>query len=306
MGAIRRNAREAIIDLTRWPSFRRWPKFGLEEGHQARQFFVEHGWVILRDVFTADEVAAFRQQAERVSGHPGDILSAPGVERFILDPRVIQTARMLLGDRPSYFGDSTVSWNVPMMGFHKDNADRDDPSAPDWQGDYTLLRMGLYLQDHDGRSGGLALRDGSHTTTDLVKGRPLAAPTSLGDLVVWSLKTTHSGNAVVTRWGAFVPVPVVRLLSKLAPWLLRLLTRPMAVKDRGALFATFGRADTVMDRYLAYLKTRRYAVQSWQHSTYAADAAERANAAGLTLLTMRDQVASVNPESLNERYVALA
>ena len=48
-------------------------------------------------------------------------------------------------------------------GFHKDNADRVDPNAPDWNGRYTVLRFGIYLQDHYRHTGGLTCGTGRTT-----------------------------------------------------------------------------------------------------------------------------------------------
>ncbi|MBL0329775.1 MAG: hypothetical protein IPP64_10240 [Bacteroidetes bacterium] len=65
--------------------------------------------------------------------------------------------------------------------------------GPDWQGEYTLVRLGIYLQDHKNYSGGLKIKLGTHKQAD---GKPVFVDSEVGDVAIWSLKTVHSGNAV--------------------------------------------------------------------------------------------------------------
>jgi hypothetical protein len=41
----------AMLDVRAW--FVRWPKFGLDELEAARSYYEEHGWAIVRGVFSA-------------------------------------------------------------------------------------------------------------------------------------------------------------------------------------------------------------------------------------------------------------
>lgn len=307
---------ELLVDALRLfhpESWRRsWPKFDAHQGDAARAFFDQHGWVVFRQVFSAAEIRDLRERVSHPSqrAHAGDILSSPLLagKSFILDPRIVGIVRQLLSADPCYFGDSTVSVDVRTMGFHKDNPDRDVPAAPDWQGDYTQLRMGLYLQDHAKHSGGLAIRDRSHLTADRTRGCPLAVSTAVGDLVVWSLRTTHSGNAMRLRFAphAFVPVTAARWLERRAPAVVRKVMRPLGVDERMALFASFGINDRHLQRYLQYLSSRQYAVQSWQASpAYGADVLQAAIDQGVELISMQERVRSTDIASLNVQHVSL-
>src|SRR5690606_35997020 len=136
-------------------------------------------------------------------GPKGDLLATPGVNEALLDGKLVGIARQILGsDEIFYAGDGSFTVNGTQHGFHKDNADRNDPAAPDWRDPYTILRFGIYLQDHMFHSGGLNLRIGSHTKVSLTEGRNIAVRSRIGDVVVWSLRTTHSGNAtqVIFPW----------------------------------------------------------------------------------------------------------
>lgn len=290
-----------------------WPKFALSEAPEAIRFFDAHGWVIFRALFSVDEIDALRLLAcdQEQRAYEGDILSNPclGGGNFILDHRIVSVARALLRGDPCYYGDSSVSIDVRTMGFHKDNPDRHDPQAPDWRGDYSQLRMGLYLQDHARHSGGLAIRDCSHMTVDHGKGEPIAMSSEVGDLVVWSLRTTHSGNALRPRRFSrhFVPVKLARQLEGRAPWLARLTMMPLGVSERIALFASFGRRDSHLDRYLAYLKSRQYAVRCWQQSApYQPETIRLAGEQGVQLIAMQDAVQGYDLQSLNVKHAALA
>jgi predicted 2-oxoglutarate/Fe(II)-dependent dioxygenase YbiX len=287
----------------------RWPRFAVTEAVEARAFMARHGWVIFRDVFSEQEIEHLREKANEPAqlAHQGDILSNPVIagDDFILHQRVLKAAAALVQDRPCYFGDSTVSVDGNILGFHKDNAYRRDPSAPDWGSDYNLIRVGLYLQDHERYSGGLSVRDASHKVADYSTGRPISVPSRAGDLVVWRLTTTHSGEAVRLRMfgSVFVPIPIVRAVMRLQP-IARTIFRPRQRKERIALFATFAGAGDHLQRYLEYLKTRSYAVECWQHSNYPQARAALCAAAGVHLIDVRDEVAALDAGALHHDYVA--
>ena len=301
-----------IFSLRTWRP--RWQKFDISQASAAVEFFDDHGWVIFRNVFDATEIRNFRQNVERVhqTSYSGDLLSSEslGGRKFVLDGRVLDIARYILRGTPCYFGDSSVSIDVGAMGFHKDNPDREDQGAPDWRTPYSLIRMGVYLQDHTWHSGGLAVRDRSHLTVNRNKGRPLAIPTQVGDLVLWSLRTTHSGYATRLKVlpQVFVPIPIVKLLwsSKLARrHLLSRLFRPLELSKRLAIFATFGIDDAHLARYLAYLQTRQYAVSQWQSSVYDEHLFDDAEAGGIRLVSMRERVSNIDVPNLNSEHVSL-
>jgi hypothetical protein len=170
------------------------------------------------------------------------------------------------------------------------------------------MRFGLYLQNHITHSGGLALRDRSHLTADTSKGRPFAVPTEIGDVVVWSLRTTHSGFATRLRGlvNAFMPLTVMSAIvgtEKYAPpkWLFR----PMDAEPRMALFATYGIDDAHLRRYLDYMKTRDYAVRSWKSSVYPEDIRRMMASKGIALRDMSKEVQDIDPSTLNVGYAPL-
>lgn len=247
------------------------------------QTFHRQGYVLARSVFTPDEVAKLRSAVAaegaraKASGRVlkshtgevvpvGDIAGVPGLEKLLGDPRLVTLAKELLDTRELvYFGDSGVMVGGALRGFHKDNTCRDDATHADWRSPYGLLRMGIYLQDHEHYSGGLKLRVGSHLHADVTTGRILAVPTLPGDVVIWNMRTTHSGHAVRLKAAPRFGVQP-RFEGRLPP----ALTIPEPC-ERLAIFLTYGRPGEHLDAYIAKHTDlasypNNYLYQSWLHS----------------------------------------
>lgn len=176
--------------------------------------FDEEGYLVLPKVFSVAEIEMFRklvyEQYEidkskkidfqlqnlptKAKYNKGDLLSKEKLFHVLLDDRILQIARVILGsDEIVYFGDSSYQIGTGLRGFHRDNIDRNDLNGPDWKDEYTLIRIGIYLQDHKNYSGGLKIKVGTHKNAN---GKTVFVDSEVGDVAVWSLKTLHSGNAV--------------------------------------------------------------------------------------------------------------
>ena len=109
-------------------------------------------------------------------------------------------------------------------------------------------------------------------------GRPVFVDTEVGDVAIWTLRTTHSGNSVRLK-----PFPRLRLTPKmenLAPaWL-----RVPEDETRMAFFFTLAARHSHTERYVEYLKTRDYAVALWKRSRYDDAARRSCEAAGVDLI----------------------
>ncbi len=283
-------------------------------GTAAKRHIEQRGWVLMRGVFSQSEIATFREHVLEASRtkRAGDLLTDPNLREVILNERYAKVVKSIVGQRPVYCGDSNWSadYYPGTIGFHKDNPDKELQSAPDWQTPYTIFRFGVYLQDCVNFSGGLCLRDRSHETVDVNTGQPFAVPSLPGDVVAWSHRTTHSGYA--TRLHSlpkvFLPLPVIARLAARgghyqAP---RALFRGLEHPDRLAVFSSFAQHDHHLDRYLRYLKTRQYYVQSIQASTWDQAARERAVVAGYELLDLSDELRRVDVSKLNRDHVPLS
>lgn len=224
----------------------------------------ENGWIIVRNVFTSEEIIFFREMALKSRDHKGDILSNVSLKQILFDDRVLNIFKEVLGSESLfYFGDSSVSIDVKNNGFHKDSRDRLKSESREWNDtNYSLIRMGLYLQDHVKHSGGLCIRNKSHLTQSLSKGKIMNMKTSAGDIVLWKQTTTHSANADVL---AFLPNYSFhpRVARRFPKFLLQKTIRP-----RIGLFATFGIDDQYSHEYIEFLRSRTYGVNRWNKTKY--------------------------------------
>jgi hypothetical protein len=223
--------------------------------------FWKQGYLHLRGVFAKEEIAEYRAAAEKLTKYEADLLSHPVFRKYVLDDRVLHTARTILGGKPVYYGDSNLMIGDGSFGYHKDNADRDNINAPDWtQGRYTIIRFGLYLQDHSRHSGGLNILAESHNDLSAFVGRSVYVQTEPGDLVVWNLRTNHSGS------GRLLWFPrSLHLRAGIARKLPAFLFRPPE-RHRYAMFASYGLDDHHLKRYIKYLTTRTYQAEIWRSS----------------------------------------
>lgn len=249
--------------------------------------FWREGYSVLRDVFSTDEVERWRAAALARRGSSADLLSDDALREIILHPAVLAVARTILGGEPVYFADSNFLIGDHGSGFHKDNTDRDDPHAPDWQVDrYPLVRFGIYTQVHDeGNPGGLDLRVGSHRYCDLTTGEHISPSVRPGDLVVWNMRLTHSGNSRILEFPRRRLTPNTRLsraVERLGGGFF--LKQPR--EDRLALFFSYGLAGPLLNRFLEGLKSRTYAVKSWQQSSWSNETRRRISEAGLSVIDM--------------------
>lgn len=237
------------------------------------------GYQIVPQVYTPGEIAQLRADVTASRSHGGDLLSNPLLRRTLTDGRLVAIARALLGSEEIvYAGDSSFTVNSSQHGYHKDNADRVDPNAPDWRSRYTILRFGIYLQDHYTHTGGLNLRERSHNTPSLTEGKNIYVRTKPGDVAVWSLRTSHSGNGTLLRFPRWAQPDPAQDGTYKKWW-------RVADKDgdRMAVFAALGLDDAHHHRYVDYLKTRTYIVGMWGRSPYSPEALAEARRGGLTV-----------------------
>lgn len=249
-----------------------------------RADYERQGFAVVKSVFSLDEVLEMRRRCAavfaRTEGKIGDIATYPELREILLDERVVAIARAML-ERPVYFGDSTFYANSRFdRHMHNDaHGDVEDPSVST----YSILRMGLYLQDHAFHSNGLKVGPGSHRTVFWnvrnglrllgVGGKRLSlrafkptgyynVPSEPGDLVFWNLRTHHAGHALRLRAMDGVALP-----PTLEHWLPARFARPMP-KDRYAIFSSWGRESPELDRYIKQIGYSPHNQAYWQRSGF--------------------------------------
>lgn len=232
-----------------------------------KEFFNENGYCIVKEVFSAEEILKFRNltyttlendklnnnvikvitDIKNVYYPTGDLLSKP-LSELLLSDKILNIAGTILNSKPTYFGDSTYQIGIGDRGFHRDNIDRIPFQGDDWEGEYDIIRIGIYMQDHDLYSGGLKVVSGSHLGKNKKR---VFVNSKAGDVVVWSLKTLHSGNAV--RLKALPDLVMGYRLENLLPKFL--ITDSQ--KERISCFMSFAKEGECLERYIQkYMKVK--------------------------------------------------
>ncbi len=265
-----------------------------------KQRFEQDGYLVVKNVFTVEEIKQLRDEAYRqyeidtakklnfqlpnlptkARYSKGDLLSKELLRHALLDDRILEIARKILGsDDLIYFGDSSYQIGTGLRGFHRDNIDRTDMNGPDWKGDYTLIRVGIYLQDHKNYSGGLKIKVGTHKHAD---GKPVFVDSEVGDVALWSLKTIHSGNAVRLK---LFPGYSINTAGK--EGMVPSFMKKEEQQERISLFMTFALKSSHLDRYInEYTLKRKDTIEHAKASIYSNDA---------LALAKEKQVSVMNP-----------
>lgn len=265
--------------------------------------FWREGYLIVRELFTSEEFLRMRERVlaslhlrERENRPVVDALADPLLSEYVYDPRLINTARLLLQSEDiAYYGDGSyavVGHNYQpgrdVGGWHRDNTDRSNVDAPDWRSRYTLIRFGFYLQDHRRTSGGLIVRRTSHDR--ILTGWKAHffdryLNNGLGDVDVWSMRIQHAGLGRCLRW-----LPGIALGPTLQRLLPEVIQAPFGEGERAALWISYGVDDAHLARHCDYLMTRTERVEMWQHAHYEPAVLEACGAKGLKVIDMPTRV----------------
>lgn len=264
-----------------------------------KSYFDNNGYAIYRNVFNQNEIQEFRdlvkksldqdlklERAEFVDAGEksvyythGDMIIKP-ISKLLFDKRIVNIANEIIGKTPCYFGEGNYQVGVGDRGFHRDMVDeildgistRKYLHGPDWEDDYKMIRIGVYLQDHDKFSGGVKLEKGSNKLP-FSKGKRVLADTKAGDVVVWDLRTFHSGNSV--RLKLFPNLPLGCRIENILPDSF-VIPEP---KERNSVFMVFGADNKHLDRHIE----KHYKVKFKKHisqSKYPNDISSKCSDAG--------------------------
>lgn len=202
-----------------------------------------------------------------------DILHrVPEIAWLLTWPPALDMARQLVGPAVLHPHETAVHMGPVNRGWHKDARDygRQDPNGADWQDDYRVVHFAYYLQDHRHRSGAFAVKKGSHRVQNLVQGAVVPMLNEPGDLVIFDLRLTHTGNTVTPRklfawlpsalvcptpWRSrlrvFQPARVLHSALRRLPWVYE-----EPYDDRLAIFFVYGADDQHTRNFFDYLKAR--------------------------------------------------
>lgn len=232
----------------------------------SKQEFDTNGYAVVKNVFSLKEVDELRTKVyaqleidkknnnlNKIGNTSavtciGDILSKEILSDVIQEDRILNIVKSALGTNEIvYFRDSSYMVGTGFRGWHRDNIDRKFNSGPDWQGEYNVVRLGLYLQNHKNYSGGLKVQKFSHKKES---GPVDIIDSEVGDLIIWFLTTKHSGNAV--RLKLFKNISLNHLENHVPKFL-----KLEEEKERISIFMSFGVSGNHLNRYLTEYLLKR-------------------------------------------------
>lgn len=239
------------------------------------QRFESEGYLIIKDVIPSKQIQELRDAFEKTriksknagnieydSNYPnasfllGDLLSFPDLEPFdylVFNNDIVDIVKSLIGSDIIYFGESNTQSGEAIRGFHKDSRipDRENPSGLDWHGNYPIVRVAIYLNDSDIYSGGVKIMPGSHKIpTSHFRSGGINISAKAGDIVIWKLTTTHSGNA--KRIKIFKNLSFHPRIEDFIPSILEC-KNP---NERRSMFIVYGAEGEHLDRYIKYFGDR--------------------------------------------------
>jgi len=278
---------------------------------EQKQFYRTNGFLHIKSVFSPEEVQTFRRAA-LLESQPDDkqkfaqknpegvisaidLLSHDVFKNFIIKKEVISILKELLEDDPLYFGVSCVSINYfkNTIHRHRDNINFNDPNGDDWKENFSITRIGIYLEDHIDDGGNIWFNPESHKNFRSGK-RAQSFDYKAGDLVVWSLLTEHSVSALPRKLLGGRQIPTLaevlyfRLINPLLTRPLPTSAYPKEKKPRIFMTAIFaGKSDKVNTERM--INRRNHREWNWKYKifnntkAYEVDTFTKANQRGLTL-----------------------
>jgi len=180
----------------------------LEAGADMRQALDEDGIFVVRNVLCQNEIAQLRsillrhlpQHGLRFSlgkTQPNAAEMVPDLSFVFSHPEILRVVKQVLGENEVVFtGHCDIHMNM-LSGWHKDSGE----TVPGgyFTGPYMTSRecrvykVAIYLQD-TGRRDGFTARLGSHRETDLAVGEEVRVQSRIGDIVVFDVRITHTGQ----------------------------------------------------------------------------------------------------------------
>jgi hypothetical protein len=242
----------------------------LEAAKDMRQALNDDGIFVVRNALSLDEIGELRDILVRHltrSGlrfslgktQPNAAVKVPDLAFIFAHPRILTVLKQVLGETNVIFtGHCDIHMNM-LSGWHKDSGE----SVPGGyftgpymtSADCRVFKVAIYLQD-TGRRDGFTARLGSHRETDLSTGKEINVQSRTGDIVVFDVRITHTGQ---------LPDPVEKGLKGLSlavnrghsdredpAWVSRikeLYWKLIGRRERLSVFFTFGAANTFTDDF---------------------------------------------------------
>jgi len=175
----------------------------------------------------------------------------PNLAWIFHHPKILSVMRELLGTEEIMFTSHCDVHSRTLSGWHKDDGmtvmEGGYFGKPTYHlDDCRVYKVAIYLQDHHHNLGGLRVRRHSHRLAPLEQGEEIYLKTKAGDIIVFDVRLTHTGQTDV------IPVPwlnkPLNLCLKASHRIFHTRVLDVALKqiydriagDRMSIFFTFG------------------------------------------------------------------
>ncbi len=229
---------------------------------EAEQAMSQKGYYLFPQVLTKDEIQSLRASSQRYFKRAGRrfpgggkkvanaAVEVPEVNWLFLHDKVLDCFRRALGTDSIMFTSHADVQKDILGGWHKDDGTSDGNSTDSGYfstfaydaDDCRVYKMGVYLQDHDANAGGLFVREGSHRSKSYTDGREIYLGGRAGDVVLFDVRITHTGEKKTRLQKRLFPTTAGRLRRMInkAASRLRAGYRAALGRERICIFFTFG------------------------------------------------------------------
>lgn len=101
---------------------------------------------------------------------------------------------------------------------------------------------------------------------------------------MWTLRTTHAPMGRYLKY--FFKKPISNKLQKFIPDFLQTICK----EDRYFFYGVYGLDGSHLKRYVNYLKTRKYMVDTWKSINVSNDSLEKMRQKGIKYLDMKEEI----------------
>ena len=185
---------------------------------------LQNGFVKIPNFIPAEEISQLRQlirasmavdSSFMVTGpsykgktQPNAACVMPDIDWIFYHPKILMLMRELLGTEEIMFTSHCDVHSRTLSGWHKDDGMNIMAGgyfeSPTYDlDDCHVYKVAIYLQDHFHNLAGLRVKRNSHRIATLDQGEEVYLKTKAGDVIVFDVRLTHSGQTDV------VPLPVI-------------------------------------------------------------------------------------------------
>jgi Phytanoyl-CoA dioxygenase (PhyH) len=227
------------------------------------------GYVLVPGVLDPTKVAELRFTVDRVLDErgiakaggtvlPNAASLAPEIAWVLTHDPILEAVRGALEcNEPVFTLEADLHRNYLARHWHKDTGeqvmDRGYFGLDSFgRSDCRVVKVAIYLQDHDGDRRGLRVRPGSHRDSDLGSGNGVAIASRAGDAVLFDVRISHRGisHGVLDLAAAGVArVGPRKSRSEAESSWRRRLGRLTARQDRLAIYFAFGIPNGMSDAF---------------------------------------------------------